>query len=70
MKRKPKPNRMRGERTWNTINVSWDTYDNLMKLRQKAESMNTLLRRLTGMELPDPTRPKPKRSFYYDEDWE
>lgn len=60
---------MREKRTWNTINVSWHTYENLRKLREKGDSMNAVIRGLMNLEVPDPTRPTPSRRAYYDEDW-
>ncbi len=62
-------NRMRYERTFKTLNISWDTYNNLRKVRKKGESMNNLVRRHMGLPVPDPTRPKANRPAYYDEDW-
>ncbi len=64
-KKKPPGDR---SRTWTTLNISWDTYDHLIKMRERGESMNTVVRKALGLTIPDPTRPNPRRS-YYDEDW-
>lgn len=65
-KRKTKLSR---DRSWVTINVSWDTYDVIMQRRKKGESVNIVLRKIMGLEVPDPTRPNSRRTIYYDEDY-
>ena len=57
------------DKSWATLNVSWDTYDYIMKKRERGESVNIVLRKILGLEVPDPTRPKSRRTLYYDEDY-
>ena len=66
---KRKGDNTRYTRTWKTLNVSWDTYDNMRKVRKPGEPMNNLVRRMMRLPVPDPTRPLAKRKAYYDEDW-
>ena len=68
-KRKPKTNKMRSNRTFKTISVSWDTYDSIMEKRKIGESVNIVIRKIMNLEVPDPTRPLANRKAYYDEDW-
>ena len=56
------------KRRWSTVNISWDTYENLMTQRLKGESLNNLIRRVLKLEIPDPTRGQ-RRHEYYNEDW-
>ncbi len=65
MKKRPLRDR---SRTWTTLNISWNTYDHLVKLRQRGESMNVVVRKALDLEVPDPTRPQARRA-YYEEDW-
>ena len=65
----PLRNKMRQNRTWKTLNISWDTYDNMRTMRKTGESMNNLVRRIMGLPVPDPTRERSRRTIYYDEDY-
>ena len=40
-----------------------------MKKRKVGESVNTVIRKIMELEVPDPTRPQANRKAYYDEDW-
>ena len=56
------------EYNWKTLNLSPDTYGELLKLRKERESMNDLVRRILGLTVPDPSRIRKKLRTYYKED--
>ena len=56
------------ERPWAAVNLSWDTYVRLRKIRKSGESLNDTVRGLMDTPVPDPTR-KQRRHAYFDEDW-